>query len=116
MSAKSKCEKVYGLLGLAAKKGAIVSGGSACERALKNDARYLMILAADASTNTRDKFLRYAWGKTAGHIIFGTRYELGRRVGMGVRSVVLVTDEGLARGICDLLGFSDDENGGVKFG
>ena len=116
MNNNGRCGKVYGLLGLAAKKGAVVSGGNACERALKYDLCYIMLLASDASGNTKDKFVRLSRNYGIECILFGTRSELGRRVGTGERSVAIVTDKRLSREIRVLLGFSDDENGGVKFG
>ena len=116
MNNNCRCAKVYGLLGLAAKKGVVVSGGNACERALKYTVGGIMILAADASGNTKAKFIRLSITKNIPYMVFGSRSELGRRVGTGERSVMVLTDQGFARAIRVLLGFSDDENGGVKFG
>jgi len=101
-----RCSRVYGLLGLAAKKGSVVSGGDACARALKNGAGGLMILAGDASANTRERFMRLAYGKNTDYIIFGACRELGRRVGKSERSVIIVTDKGLADSIRGQLDFA----------
>jgi len=95
------------LLGLAAKKGSIVSGGDACERALKKGAGGLLIIAGDAAGNTRDRFAGLSRGGKADLLVFGARGELGRRIGKGDRSVVLVTDKGLAFGILELLGLAE---------
>ena len=116
MSNRSRCERVYGLIGLAAKKRSIVSGGNACERVLKYGAGGTMIIAADASANTKGKFIRLSCINNMRYIIFGSRSKLGCRAGKGERSVLIITDEGLARAIRVLLGFADDENGGVRFG
>ena len=113
---------MYGLIGLAAKKGSIISGWGACERALKKSPgarvlpkgeRGLLILAGDSALNTKEKFLRLSAGKRIDYLVFGSVAELGRRAGRGERSVIIVTDEGLARGIRELLGYVAEENGGV---
>ena len=110
------------MIGLAAKKGSIISGSSACERELKNASapymlkkgkRGLLILSGDSAMNTKDKFLRLSYSKGIDYLIFGSGNELGRRVGRGERSVMIVTDEGLARAIRDLFGHAAEENGGV---
>ena len=101
---------------MAAKKGSVVSGGNACERALKYGADGIMILAGDSSGNTRERFERLSRSKGMELIVFGSRSELGRYIGKGERSVAILTDRGLARGIRVLLGIAADENGGVKFG
>ena len=104
------------MLGLAAKKGSAVSGGSVCERALRRGTGELLILSGDSSGNTKERFMRLSQVKGIEYIVFGGKSELGRRVGRGERSVIIITDRGLARGIRVLLGFASDKNGGVKFG
>ena len=116
MGNNGRCAKIYGLIGLAAKKGSVVSGGYACEKALKYGEDGMVILAGDSSENTRERFGRLSRNKGKELIVFGSRSELGRRIGKGERSVMILTDRGLARGIRVLLGFAADENGGVKFG
>jgi ribosomal protein L7Ae-like RNA K-turn-binding protein len=102
----NRCNRVYGMLGLAAKKGSIVSGGSACERELKNGAGGLVIIAGDAAANTRERYIRLANNRKMDYLVFGACGELGRRIGRGERSVMIVTDRGLAFNICELLGFA----------
>ena len=111
-----RCVKTYNLLGLCAKKGSIISGGDACVNAIKKGASGLMILAGDSAGNTRDRFLRLTHGRDIQSMVFGSCSELGRRIGRGERSVMLVTDRGLKREICALLGIAVTENGGVEFG
>ena len=110
------------MIGLAAKKGAVASGTEACERELrkisgeklkKRSECALLILAGDSSKNTKDKFVRMSIDQGIEYIVFGTCSELGRRIGKGERSVMIVTDVGLARGIRRILEFVADENGGV---
>jgi len=114
--------KAYGLIGLAAKKGSVVSGWSACESELRKipkarqsgkGKRFLVLLAGDSANNTKEKFMKLSMDRGVDYIVFGSCSELGRHIGKGERSILIVTDEGLARGIHELLRFVADENGGV---
>ncbi|MDR3050094.1 MAG: ribosomal L7Ae/L30e/S12e/Gadd45 family protein [Oscillospiraceae bacterium] len=49
-------ERVWGLLGLCARSGKLVSGESACEQALRAGGAALVLIDAGASPNTRKKF------------------------------------------------------------
>jgi ribosomal protein L7Ae-like RNA K-turn-binding protein len=108
--------KVYGMLGLAAKKGSAVSGREACERAIKSGVAGLLVLAGDCAANTKKELYRIADGSNVDGVVFGACSELGRRIGKKKRSAVVVTDVNLARGILLLLGIAVNEYGGVKFG
>ena len=48
--------KELSLIGLAAKAGKVVSGEFATEKAVKGRTAYLVLIAEDASENTRKKF------------------------------------------------------------
>ena len=94
-----KPDKVLSMLGIAAKSGSIVSGEFSTEKAVKEGKAYLVIVASDASDNTRKMFsdmtefygvpmYRYADKETLGHFI-----------GKEFRASLAVTNEGLARSI-----------------
>jgi ribosomal protein L7Ae-like RNA K-turn-binding protein len=106
-------EKIYGMLGLAARKRSVISGWSACESARGCGPGSLMIIAGDCAAGTKEKFVRRAGALNIRHVIYGDRSELGRRIGRGDRSVAIVTEGDIARGICALFGFAAAENGGV---
>ena len=110
---KNRCERVYGLLGLAAKKGSVVSGWEACERALKNGAGGLLILAGNSAAGTKERFRQLAYAGGNGAVVFGFGAEIGRRIGKGERSVLIVTDLNIERGIRVLLGITDGDKTGV---
>ena len=108
--------KVYGLLGLAAKSGSVVSGGNTCERLLKGSKSQLVVLAEDASENTREKFLRLAAQKEIETRIFGTCDELGKYIGKEIRSVLIITDRSFAKRILELMDSALRKNGGGDIG
>ena len=56
MQEKPNRDRVLSMLGLAARSRNVVSGGFATEEAVKSGKAYLVIIAEDASDNTRKKY------------------------------------------------------------
>ena len=81
-------DRVLSMLGMAAKAGAVASGGFLTEKAIKEHKARLVIIASDASGNTRDNISN----KTIGHAI-----------GKSDRSCVAVLDRGFADSIRKLV-------------
>ena len=92
-------EKAASLLSLAQKAGRIAGGSLAAEKAIKSGNAFLVILAGDASGNTRKKYSNMAawYGVPLRELL--DREELGRRIGKAERSVLAVTDENFAEAI-----------------
>lgn len=114
--AKGAEQKVFSLLGIAAKAGKIVSGEFSTESAVKSQKAYLTIIATDASHNTTKLFTDKCTYYKIPCVAFGTMDELGHAVGKKFRASLAVTDEGLARAIqkkIDELAISLN-NGGVN--
>ena len=91
--------KVYGMLGIAAKAGKVKSGELAATEQIRAGRAQLVLIAEDASGNTRDRFASMCRGYSAVSCIYGTKEDLGRSIGKAERSVLAVTDEGLAEAI-----------------
>ena len=111
-------DKVFGMLGLAAKSGMVVSGSDICERLMAKSAQPLVVLATDASENTKNKFLSKAVikeKKTAVRI-YGTCEELGKYIGKENRSILIITDRNFADCIMKLMDCASRENGGGDIG
>ncbi len=96
-------DKALSLLSIAAKAGKVVSGGFMCENAIKDGTASLVIIAEDASGNTRKKFTDKTTFYEIPCRIAGTSELLGHRIGKQNRMVVAVTDEGLAKQITNKL-------------
>jgi ribosomal protein L7Ae-like RNA K-turn-binding protein len=94
--------RFYSLLGLCKRAGRIVSGAELCEKALKENAAALIILAGDASENTKMKFRRLSLNKNIRLIETGSISLLGHAVGKEKRSVICVTDEGFAHKLTEI--------------
>ena len=89
--------KVLSLLGLATKAGKIASGEFSTEKSVKSGKGFLVLVAADASENTKKKFRNMCEYRKTPLYFFGTGEELGRACGKEFRIVTAVEDEGLAK-------------------
>lgn len=95
--------KIKGLLTLAAKSGNIVSGEETCINYLKKDSIYLIIIAEDASENTKKKFNDKASYRNVPIRFWKDKEELGNTIGKTFRTTVGVLDEGFALKILEYL-------------
>ena len=96
-------KKLYGLIGICQKAGKIVSGEFSCETAIKNNEAYLVILAEDASKNTRKKFNDRCNFRNIPLLEYGNKESLGNAIGKVGRASIAVTDEKLAEKIVQLI-------------
>ena len=92
-------DKVLSMLGLAAKAGKVTSGDFSVEKLLSGPKARLVILAEDASDNTQKRFKAKAAHAGCPVLVHGVKDALGRSIGKEARSIVAVTDEGLAAAI-----------------
>ncbi len=93
--------KVLSMLSLCQRAGKLASGELSCEKALQNGTALLIIIAEDASLNTKDKFINKAYFYEVPVITIGTRETLGRTIGKDNRAVLAVCDENFAVKIKD---------------
>lgn len=91
--------KVLSLLGIAAKGRNLVSGEFQTIGAVKDGSAMLVIVAEDASANTRKLFADKCSFYEVPVYQFADKETLGRAIGKEVRSSVGVTDTGLADAI-----------------
>ena len=92
-------DKALSLLSIAAKAGSLVSGEFSVDKAVHEGRAALVVVAADASDNTRKKFTDMcAWFRVPIQI-YADREMLGRSIGKSFRAVAAVTDEGLAKAV-----------------
>jgi len=92
-------DAVANLLGLCRRAGKVISGETAVQNAfLKNEVR-LLILAADASKRSQEKFIQLAKENNVPAFCYSSKNELGFLLGKAPRTAVAVIDEQLARGI-----------------
>lgn len=87
------------MLGIAMKAGKVSSGEFMTENAVKSGTAALVIVAGDASDNTKKKFHNMCEFYEVPIRIYSTKDELGHSMGKEFRASLAVNDEGLAQAI-----------------
>ena len=96
-------KKILNMLGLAMKAGCVASGETAAENALIAGTARFLILAADASANSRKHFADMARFRKLPYTVWGSKEELGHAIGKAERSAVILTDQGFAGRISEMI-------------
>ena len=99
----SKPDRVLSLLGIAARGRNLVSGEFAVEKAVKERKAFLVIVAHEASDNTKKKFRNMCEFYEVPIAEYGTKDSLGHAIGKEERSSIGITDQGLSNGILKLI-------------
>lgn len=94
-----KPDKILSLLGIAAKSGSVLSGEFSTEKAVKEGKAYLVIVAEDASDNTKKMFRNMTEFYGVPMALYADKETLGHFIGKEFRASLAVTNEGLARSI-----------------
>ena len=108
--------KELSLLGLATKAGKVVSGEFATEKAVKGKMAFLVLIAEDASENTRKKFCDMCMYYRVPFYIIGSKEELGAAIGKEYRACIAVTQEQFAVAMkkkLDDMGHQDKKEGNI---
>ncbi|MGC4017783.1 MAG: ribosomal L7Ae/L30e/S12e/Gadd45 family protein [Muricomes sp.] len=92
-------DKVLSLVGLATKAGKAVSGEFMTERETKSGKAALVIVAGDASDNTKKKFRDMCEFYKVPIYVYGDKDILGHAMGKEFRASLAILDQGFARGI-----------------
>ena len=100
---KNNMEKLHSLLGLAMRAGKLVSGEDGTMLDLKKNKLNLVIVATDASNNTKKLFKDKSSYRKINQIYFSTKVELGLAIGKSPRAVIGIKDKSLASKITELM-------------
>jgi len=92
-------QKVFNLIGLATKAGKVKSGEFSTEQSIKKGRACLVILAEEASENTKKRFQDMCKNYHVNICFFGSKAELGRFTGKEMRASLAVEDKGFAEAI-----------------
>lgn len=101
--------RIYSFLGLIQKAGKLSSGDDTVEIDIKKHKSKLLILAEDASENTKKRFQNSASHYNIPLLHFGTKEAIGYAIGKSERSILSINDEGFAETFKN----KTAENGGV---
>ena len=101
-------DKVLSLIGLAMKAGRCTSGEMMTESETKSGRARLVIIASDASENTKKKFRDMCKFYEVPIYIYGDKDTLGHAMGKEFRASLAILDEGFADGILKALKNRED--------
>lgn len=94
-----KLNKIESLLGLCSRSRNLASGEFAAENSVKDGSAWLVIVAADASVNTKKLFKDKCSFYEVPCFEYGTKESLGHAIGKEMRASIAVLDEGFAKSI-----------------
>ena len=92
-------KKIFSLFGLAARAGRLASGEFQTETAVKSGTACLVVVAEDASENTKKLFRDKCSFYKVPEITFGTKELLGRAIGKEYRASLAILDAGFAEAV-----------------
>ncbi|NLD50119.1 MAG: 50S ribosomal protein L7ae [Clostridiaceae bacterium] len=96
-------ERIYSFIGLARKANRLLSGEDTCERAIKAGKVELIIIAEDASENTRKRFIDACNYRNVNIRIYGRKEYLGRFTGKNVRSVIAILEKNFSKRLIEMI-------------
>ena len=99
----NKNQKIHSYIGLAMRAGKVVSGDDTTLKELKKGRVYLVIVAEDASDNTKKLFKDKSTYRKVDQILFSTKVELGLSIGKSPRAVLGIKDKSLSQKILELM-------------
>ena len=96
MNNQNTDKKILSMLGLASRAGKIASGEFQTETAVKSGTACLVIVAEDASNNTKKLFQDKCSFYKVPVYVLGSKEELGHAIGKEFRASLAVLDQGFA--------------------
>lgn len=94
-----KLNKTLSMISLATKAGKVQSGEFCTEKEVKAFRAELVIVAQDASDNTKKKFQNMCEFYEVPFYVYSDKSTLGHAMGKEFRASLVVTDAGFAKGI-----------------
>ena len=91
--------KAIALISLSQKAGKIASGEFSTEKAVKEGKAKLVIVADDASDNTKKKFSNMCTYYEVPYFLLGNKIQLGNAIGKEFRASIAIVDGNLAQAI-----------------
>lgn len=101
-------KKIYSMISLCAKAGRLVSGNFTVENAVKAQKAFLVIVAGDASGNTKKLFNQKCNFYGIPYYEFGDKNNLGRFIGKEFRTSIAILDEGFAQQIIKYMSLNEN--------
>ena len=103
-----KNNKIYSMISLCARARQLCSGNFSVERAVKNQTAYVVIVARDASDNTKKLFDQKCNYYDIPYYEYGTKEELGKYCGNEMRTSIAILDEGFGNQIIKYMNVNEN--------
>lgn len=101
-------KKIFSMISLCAKAGRLVSGGFSVEKAVKENKAYVVLVACDASANTKKLFSQKCNYYKIPYYEIGDKDTLGRMIGKEMRTSIAILDEGFGNQIIKYMGLNEN--------
>lgn len=95
-------DKIYAMLGLCMKAGKLAFGSDMCEEKLKQGKVSVLIIALDASENTKSKFEKLCEEKTK-FLVWGEKDKISHCIGKENKALIGILDSGLGKKILEMV-------------
>lgn len=92
-------DKVLNLISIATKANKVKTGEFLTTKTLQEGLGYLVVIASDTSEKSTKRLIGISENYECKSVIYGTKEELGKFTGKKEKSVIVITDEGLAGAI-----------------
>ena len=96
---KKNMNKILQYISIAAKAGKVFGGEMQTESRIRSESAKIVIVAEDASDNTKNRIIKLAEHSGIPVVTVPDRESLGQASGRDFRSSVVITDRGLADAI-----------------
>ena len=104
-------KKALAYIGFARKSRQLVSGEFAVENAVKQNKAVVVVLASDASDNTKKKFRNMTENRGIPLFFVADKARLGRALGTEIRASLAVTGRELGEAVINALSEKKDRGG-----
>ena len=94
-------KSIFSLMGLSMRQGAVESGSFLAEKSIKAGTAKLVVIAEDASDNTKKDFSDMCTYYHVPFYVFGTKDMIGHAIGKEFRVVLAFTNLGLSDKIAE---------------
>ena len=89
--------------GLASKAGKVAFGAGSVKELILNNKVYLVIIAEDASSNTREKFLNLTSEKNIKLVAYGSIEENSKAIGKKNKAIIAIKDKNFSDAIAKII-------------
>lgn len=85
-------DKFYSMLGLGKKAGYLMLGETGVIQSIKRKKSHLVIIASNATENTKDRIIPLCEKNNVAYYILGEKEQLGYALGKSLSSMISITD------------------------